>query len=184
MPRVDSGNPGSFRFTPKTAASGAGVVFTTNVIASSLAYNGLGSQGLFVPPGVLCPSCSAGAGAATSVDALLAILKAANPSAALNLQSTSPPPPGSLFAAASATAVNVSPGDSVSLTVAHAWHYPRFFWYVSTSTRQVPRPPIHFVFLVGQGHTDSGRSPPYTEDEAPPPACPLKSVASYFCPSM
>ena len=35
----------------------------------------------------------------------------------------------SLFAAASVTAVAVPPLANVSMTVAHAWHYPRFFWY-------------------------------------------------------
>jgi hypothetical protein len=84
---------------------------------------------MFVPTSELCDGCTAGAGAAASVDALLAVLGAANPAATLNRAPFRSPSPGALFAAASVTATGVAASDTVSLTVVHAWHYPHFFWY-------------------------------------------------------
>jgi hypothetical protein len=122
-PGVDSGTPGAFSFS--AAPADPSVVFSTIGAGGKKAFNGLGSQGLFVPE-IATPSggkVSRGAAAAASAEELLGALKATDPAAALAAKPRSAGA-DALFAAAAATANGVAPGESVSLSVAHAWFFP------------------------------------------------------------
>ena len=158
---VDSGNPGTWHFggTPGTpgAASTATIPsahFTTTDASSASVppYNGLGSQGLFVP-GVEAPphldseggggfTATRGVGAAGSVEALLRVLRQADPATALNslrpsvgtegstdTTGTAGDGGGALFGGAAASAHGIPAGATASLSIVHAWHFPRAFWY-------------------------------------------------------
>lgn len=121
---VDSGLPGSF------TSSKTSVVFSTSVNAGAkILHNALGEQGFFVLAGHAAAGVTSAASSAASIETLLATLKARDPSAALLGSGDLAPAAGDLFAAASVTASGVPPGQSVSLSLAHAWHYPHFFWF-------------------------------------------------------
>eukprot|EP01043_Picozoa_sp_COSAG02_P045359 COSAG02_NODE_4138_length_5725_cov_20.138287_1_plen_557_part_10 len=93
-------------------------------------HNALGSEGFFVPTGQGA-GVTAGSGSAMSIEALLAMLMAPVPALALS-DGGRQGKPGELFQAAAATASHVAPGDAVSLSVAHAWHFPHYYWYRDT----------------------------------------------------
>jgi hypothetical protein len=116
----DSGFPGAF-----SAAQGPpGVVFSTT--ASKL-HNALGSQGLFALGGAAgSGALSFGAAAAETLEGALAqvLLAPTLPSGAGGVGAA-----GQLHGAAAARVAGLGAGDSASLTLAHAWHFPTFFWY-------------------------------------------------------
>ena len=93
-------------------------------------HNALGSEGFFVPAGQDA-GVTAGSGSAVSIEALLAVLMAPLPAQALS-DGGRQGAPDELFQAAAATASHVAPGDSVSLSVAHAWRFPHYYWYRDT----------------------------------------------------
>ena len=134
---VDAGHPGAFAVAGG-GADPASVVFANrnNASAAAQRHNAIGEQGLFA---VAASSDDDGAtftyGAASgaSADALLATLGggSGSPSAALHRLGTGAPAgaAGDLFAMASVSVSGLAPGANASLSVVHAWHYPRFFWY-------------------------------------------------------
>ena len=75
---LDSGNPGSFSYS---AASDA-VVFTTSTVpGATRLYNGLGAEGLFIPPVDAALDSTAAVASGNSIEALLSVLRAATPAA-------------------------------------------------------------------------------------------------------
>jgi hypothetical protein len=89
-------------------------------------HNALGSEGFFVPAGQASDLVS-GSGSASSIESLLAVMNQADPPAALNLLRKNSAE--DLFQGAVVTAASVAAGHSVSLSIAHVWHFPRYFWY-------------------------------------------------------
>ncbi len=76
----------------------------------------------------------AAACAGASLQHLLAALAAggSGDAAALLPPAQQPPPPaasGALFAAAAVSALNLPPGATARLSIAHAWRFPHYFWY-------------------------------------------------------
>ncbi len=93
-----------------------------------------------------CPAgvCASAAGAGASLDALLATLTSADVFGELAKfdgggsgsggSGSDDADAGALFAAAAVGTAEagpgLAPGQSLSLTVAHAWYYPHFYWCV------------------------------------------------------
>ena len=92
-------------------------------------HNGLGSEGFYVLPGQ-DSSHIVGSGSAGSIEDLLATLNEPVPAQALSAHRSNAPGDG--FHAVAVTAPAVQHGDTVSLSVAHTWYFPHYFWYRET----------------------------------------------------
>ena len=119
---LDSGFPGSFSISQAPP----GVAFTT---AAAKAPNALGAQGLWARGGAAdSGTLSFGAAAGATMEEALAqvllvpTLPAGDGGGAVGGA-------GMLHGAAAARVAGLGAGDTASLTLAHAWHFPTFFWY-------------------------------------------------------
>lgn len=124
---TDSGTPGTWSVVAKQS-----VTFTTKVHPIAQQFNGLGAQTLQFPDGGVCAGCTSGVGVGDSIEDLLEVLRSGeglSGEAGASLSGGGNATSGMLFAAASVTAVAVAPGSSVAMSVAHAWHFPRDFWF-------------------------------------------------------
>eukprot|EP00040_Diaphanoeca_grandis_P036929 m.238091 g.238091 ORF g.238091 m.238091 type:complete len:1248 (+) comp33718_c0_seq1:60-3803(+) len=122
---MDSGFPGSYSF------GAMGVTFTTSVVPdATLFHNALGSQALTALAGDGSDSGgvrTVGSGVAESVETLLATLTNPNPATALNAHKGGSG--GEVFAATTISVTNVPVGARMSMSIAHTWFYPHYYWY-------------------------------------------------------
>jgi hypothetical protein len=134
---IESGHPGLFQVNGG-GSSPVSIVFTNRNASNNTlqSHNAIGSQGLFTFPvqidGTAMQSYY-GASSGDSAEELLATLTEINPSLFLKdnlFQGSSSST--NLFAIASSTLLNLMPGSNASLSIAHVWHYPHFYWYRDT----------------------------------------------------
>lgn len=141
---VDSGIPGGFTvYNPNTTSTTPWVVFTTADPPPThpLLHNALGSHGLFVLPGSTSPGSGASLSYSVAVgdtmEGLLTPLRLKGSAPAAELSSPYQPSAGcvsGLFGAAVASVTGLLPGESASLSIAHAWHFPHYYWYRDSFT--------------------------------------------------
>lgn len=111
---TDAGNPGTFSATLNS------IQFVNRVIGGAVPYSGLGDESLFVPT----TSHSIGIASGQTVTDLLGVLSQPNPSVSLSALT-----PGSLFGAASVSAIGLASGSNTTLDIIHSWYYSHFYFY-------------------------------------------------------
>ena len=125
---TDSGHPGVFS---TDEANVSRVVFTHTPRGPTPApYNGLGSQGLFILNSSSDSGrIKSGVAAAQTIEDLLSTMVEKDPASAMQRIGAPPEDTLNLVAGAVVQVTQLTPGDSASLSLAHTWVFPKFYWY-------------------------------------------------------